>query len=489
MGHLFKHFAVRLWTTLAFGSLATLVLLPPFAASFGPGWMIVPCVGVFALVFWLLGLIFAALGHRRLARLLKEVSVWDRAGMTREASQALARAADTVDSFFFSPLNRRAPAARLLAKMAHFQLAQAAPEPSSDAIVGAYLRDFPRDRIAAVKWLDGVLAGRALTARSHDIAARIGAAHPEDTELQRMLAQFYLAERRTDFAALHAYRHLLETPADLPNALLIDLADLFISQPRCDGLALEVYLAAVEREVNRQQLLPAIAACCRLIHPSPVTLPLLVRADEVLMGIEPAERKRMSLAFMPDIADMDRGQRPKTPRPARSVQIVKAIRALGGFGRAAMAETTGMIHRLRRQLAAMNTHRTKSVLKWVATGALTAGLAWLAISTALYFKSSTEPVAPTPAPEAAPAPVTDPFTLQVAAYLKETDAQRFVDQLKALGLDAYWTRATGSNKTWYQVRISHFKTKAEARAFGEDLKKRQQIGDYYVANYKPPDVP
>jgi septal ring-binding cell division protein DamX len=87
------------------------------------------------------------------------------------------------------------------------------------------------------------------------------------------------------------------------------------------------------------------------------------------------------------------------------------------------------------------------------------------------------------------APVTDPFTLQVAAYLKEDDAQRYADQLKGQGLDAYWTRASGSGKTWYQVRIAHFSTKAEARMVGEDLKTRGLIGDYYVANYKRPDVP
>ena len=97
MGHLFKHLAVRLWTTLAIGSLATLVALPPVAGSLGPGWMLVPCLGVFAVVFWLSGLIFATLGRRRLTRLLKEAAVWDRAGMTREAGQALARAAGILE--------------------------------------------------------------------------------------------------------------------------------------------------------------------------------------------------------------------------------------------------------------------------------------------------------------------------------------------------------------------------------------------------------
>ncbi|MFO7645349.1 MAG: SPOR domain-containing protein, partial [Desulfosarcina sp.] len=63
------------------------------------------------------------------------------------------------------------------------------------------------------------------------------------------------------------------------------------------------------------------------------------------------------------------------------------------------------------------------------------------------------------------------------------------EQLKGHGLDAYWTRASGTNKTWYQVRISHYATKEAARAIGEELKGRQLIADYYVANYKRPEVP
>jgi len=115
------------------------------------------------------------------------------------------------------------------------------------------------------------------------------------------------------------------------------------------------------------------------------------------------------------------------------------------------------------------------------------GVGWLVINTAIHFADTFKTVEKAPLPVVAPA--TDPFTLQVAAYLKESDARRYVDQLKGQGLDAYWNRASGSSKTWFQVRISHFKTKAEARSVGEDLKARQLIGDYYVANYKRPDVP
>ena len=127
------------------------------------------------------------------------------------------------------------------------------------------------------------------------------------------------------------------------------------------------------------------------------------------------------------------------------------------------------------------------MLKWSAMGLFIIGVGWLVTNTAIHFADTFKTLEKAPVPVVAP--VTDPFTLQVAAYLNETDAQHYVDQLKGLGLDAYWTRASGSSKTWYQVRISHFKTKAEARTVGEDLKTRQLIGDYYVANYKRPDVP
>jgi hypothetical protein len=147
----------------------------------------------------------------------------------------------------------------------------------------------------------------------------------------------------------------------------------------------------------------------------------------------------------------------------------------------------GVANQLRKIRGGISSRRAKSVLKWSAMGLFVIAVGWLLINTAMHMAATFKPVEKPPEPVAAP--VTDPFTLQVAAYLKETDAQRFVEQLKGQGLDAYWTRASGSNKTWYQVRISHFKTKADARTVGEDLKTRQLITDYYVANYKRPDVP
>ncbi|MBC2711921.1 MAG: SPOR domain-containing protein [Desulfosarcina sp.] len=484
---MFKHLAVRLWAALVIGSLVALVVLPPFAGAVGSGWMIVPGLCLLAAAYWFTGVAFAAMGCRRLERLLGEATVWERAGMPREARQALARAAATVDSFFFSPLSRRAPAGRLLAKMARFQLAQTAPDSSSDAIIGAYLQDFPRDRNAAIKWLDGVLAGRAVTQKSHDIAARIGAVHPEDVAIQRMLAQFYLAERRCDFAALQTYRQLMDAGELLPDALFSDITDLFLAQQRADSLALKVYLDVYERGGRDKRLLPGIATCCRMIHPSPLTLQLLGRADGVLDGIDASQRSKMAAGFLPELTDTG-PRRPVRRRRIMRLAIGPMIQeALAGLGRSASGCAAGVSSQLRKARGILSSRRAKSAVKWAAMGLFTIGVGWLVINTAMHLAATFKTVEKAPVPVVSP--VTDPFTLQVAAYLKETDARSYVNQLKGQGLDAYWTRASGSSRTWYQVRISHFKTKEEARAVGEDLKKRQLIGDYYVANYKRPEVP
>ena len=483
MGYLFKHLTVRLWASLITAALIALVILPPVAGFLGPAWMIVPVVGILAGAFWLTGAGLAALGRRRLTLLLQEAAVWDRAGMGREARQAFIRAADTVNSFFFSPLSRQKPAGQLLTQMTRFQLAQTEPEELSDELVDAYLRRFPHDRDAAVKWLETVLAGEESTPQMQDIASRIGAVHPQDLAVQRMLARIYLDERRSDFAALECYRLLLGDEKFIDGDLLGGMADLFLSQSRADTLALRAYLAQMKNGSEDARLLPAIAACCSVIHPNPDNLTLLDRADVLLGDIDPDQRSQMAEAFNPRMTTL-RMTRPSQRRRINWRAIgagSQAIWHVAGHLFSALARAT------RRLRAVFSSRSAKSTLKWAAMGLFMVGVGWLLVNTASHLAVGIKPAETKTQPMAAP--ITDPFTLQVAAYLKESDAQRYVNQLKKKGQDAYWTRASGGGKAWYQVRISHFKTKAEARAVGESLKTSGLIGDYYVANYKRPDAP
>jgi hypothetical protein len=126
----------------------------------------------------------------------------------------------------------------------------------------------------------------------------------------------------------------------------------------------------------------------------------------------------------------------------------------------------------------------KPLLRWTIVSLVGIGLAVFVVNTASHLLQSRSTPEDIVTPQVVK--ITDPFTLQVAAYLKTDHAEKYVQQLKAQGLDAYWTAAQGAKRKWYQVRISHFADKDAARAYGEDLKAKGIIDDFYVANYQRP---
>ncbi len=480
-----KHSAVRLWTALILGGVAALVILPLLVGTMGPKWMVVPGIVFLLVAYWITGAVFAAIGRHRIDRLIDEAAVWERAGMLREVRQVLAGALNTVDSFFFSPSSRQAPARKLLAQTARFQMAQAKTDLPSDDVVEAYLISFPHDRDVAVNWLNGVLAGKTVTRQTHAIVARIKNTHEDDKEILPMVAQFFLDERCCDLTALKTYRQLVDAGVSLPDDLVHHMADFFLSLSRSDTLALKVYLDRYERGDRNTALLQGIAACSMTICSGSVTRHLLSRVDSILEEIDLSERKRMAEAFSPALMKSEMVSSRKSRRIRRSV-IGPTIRAVQVELRTFLSRCiAGFSQRADKIRKSIRSRRAKVIVKWAAMGLSIAGVALLVINTVMHLSSPPKTVE-TP-PEQVIVLVADPFTIQVAAYLKESDARRYVDRLKNNGMDAYWTRASGGGKTWYQVRISHFETKAAAKVFGENLKMRGMVDDYYVANYNRPD--
>ena len=68
-----------------------------------------------------------------------------------------------------------------------------------------------------------------------------------------------------------------------------------------------------------------------------------------------------------------------------------------------------------------------------------------------------------PAEKSMPLPAAKPYTIQVAAFKSDRDADNLVAELKQKGFSAY--RAIGKvpgKGIWFRVRIGEFKNKAEA---------------------------
>jgi cell division protein FtsN len=118
----------------------------------------------------------------------------------------------------------------------------------------------------------------------------------------------------------------------------------------------------------------------------------------------------------------------------------------------------------------------------LAAAGLTAGGIWVGMDALEYFGPTASVPESAELSGPAPAAATDPFTLQVAAYLKQEYALKRMEDLKRQGLDAYWTETSSGGKIWFQVRVSHFPDLSTAREYGRKLKGKGVIEDFYVTN-------
>jgi hypothetical protein len=308
--------------------------------------------------------------------------------------------------------------------------------------------------------------------------ARIGHAHRNDWQFQKTLARIYIHSARTDFAALQTYRRVIDEPDRDPESVPIALANLFLSEGRADELALKVYVQAARRQDPSDELRSGLAASLRWIKSSARTRHLVAQARQIMGPITQSELERRSSGFLPPIghsAPSTDIQQPKTKLRSKLQRAAQKTSHLGD----------SLHQQMHQALKGLKTRRMRTVFKIGLICCLAFAAVTLLWDTAGHLvKPPTPP--PAPSPDATVKVEPAPYTLQVAAYRQPSYAERYIQALKAKGLDAYRAEARSQHKIWYQVRIGHFPTKAAARTYGQQLKTNRIIEDYYVANYEGP---
>jgi hypothetical protein len=346
------------------------------------------------------------------------------------------------------------------------------------------LRSNPQDEEVAENWIEQLESRGGLKEEHQDLAYLIGSAQPNNRIIQAALAQYYLLMERTDFPALQTYRRVSTAGEQMPPGFIDNLAHLFLREKRADEWALEIYLKAIGENDQRSEILRGIAACVQWVTPAERNKSLLQKACFCLEGIEAAEVEKMSAGFKP-LAPTDDKKAVHRPERKKPSFFPTAGAVLHTFYQDVSALPFWALRQIRSASRwAMQSKRARRVLTGVMFAGLTAGIIVLVINTIGHLVKTETTVAPKI--EKAPEQITDPFTLQVAAYLEPAYAKSYVEKLKKQGLDAYWREAMSANKKWYQVRVSHFADKKSARDFGESLKARGIIEDYYIANFIAP---
>ncbi|MBI9084668.1 MAG: SPOR domain-containing protein [Desulfobacterales bacterium] len=483
MTHFLKHTALRIWASIALGAPVSLMVLPAIQARFGLGWAPLPAglllVAAFFLTGWALNRIGLTLAERR----LREAGIWERSGEPHAAETAYADAVAIFDSFLISPRVRRHRSEHVTSRLARFYLARGEGDGRDRPMVTAYVRSHPEDREVADAWLRATAGVSTLGPLEQEAAHRIGEAHSDRPDIQLRLARLYLAARRTDFAALATYRRVFQQSDTDGSEMALALAELFLKEGRVDDWAMALYVQAAT-DGKGVDFLRGAAACVHWLVETSGNAQTLEKARKLVAGFDADALSRMRVGFVPP----DTGEpEPEKSGVARMVSAgakgaARVFSTMMGRMAAFAAAGCGKAASVLRRVG--HSPRARRIMLWIGVAAAGAGILVFLVNTAGHLLQPRTRPAHTPIPAAAP--VADRFTIQVAAYLKKVHAEKFVGELREKGIDAYWAEASGKNKQWFQVRIHHFSDKASARAYGESLKAKGIIDDFYVANYQLP---
>lgn len=79
------------------------------------------------------------------------------------------------------------------------------------------------------------------------------------------------------------------------------------------------------------------------------------------------------------------------------------------------------------------------------------------------------------------------FTIQIVAAPTQIEADETVNQLKAKGVDAYVLKSFLPGKgTFYRVRAGSFSNANDARKYGETLKQKGVVPEFFIAPFEAP---
>ena len=469
MSHFLRHTAVCLWLALLLAAGGSLWLMPALQAVAGLEALPFAAAGMLTLAFVGIGWSGTRLGLQRVRRSLRAAERAERDGRPEEAEAELHAALAALDRPWGSAAARRRTAPLVGARLARHYLAGARLDARGAAFVDAYLRHVPEDDEVAEGWAAQAELRGGLAEGQQELAGRLFRRHPDNPVIARVAARLFLLLERRDYEALQCYRRVCDPGQGAPDELR---AELERALGRAGGAE------APQRPVAGRAAAPAAVR---------LPVPPAARAPERSGPApawgdsdEPEPPFRMTAPAAAEAED----EEPQHP-DARSwgSQVRAGLRAAGvGLSGVLRAWSS----RLRVLQALGRTLAARQVLGATAVVGLGAILVWLVVTAMSdYFSRPHEaPVAAeAPAAEPPPAITDDPYTLQVAAYLKQEYAIRLVEDLKRKGLDAYWTETSSGGKVYYQVRISHFRDQQSARDFGRSLKGRGLIEDFYVTNY------
>ncbi len=424
---LLRHIAVRLSLTVVQGIPLSFILISRLNGVITAPNPPLAVLGILALFFITTGFLMNMAGKIAIRGYIREAGQWERAGYPEKSKEKYLKAINIFDSYLLGPWSGRKAARELTGAIARFSLAFSNCSSSFEKAAAVFIKTAPHEKELISLWLKKVFQMENPGSLEHQLLTTIAESlNPDDVKLIPLMAKIFMKTRRTDFAAQKIFTAIQSNP-DIHGKLYTEVN------------------AFVE---NQKQLKKTINGKSSFLERQPLH-------DEKTNRIFRKTFKKIgaAMAAIPDRAIFLIIYIFKKPQNIIS-STFKTVKTSPGIGKS---------------------------IKWGIISILCSGLILLMANTFIHLSRSTKPpkvIEKKIEVKAEP----KPFTIQVAAYLKKSHADKYVTDLKEKGLAAYITRTQGGGKTWYLVRISQFDSKKSAAEFGRDLKAKSIIDDFFVDN-------
>jgi hypothetical protein len=414
-----KNISVHLWITTLFAIPLSFYLLPGLAEFF-PG--INPLITGFVTIAGVIAIISILMdlaAKKIITNLIKEGHAWERSGIFNKADKNYTNALRIYDTFLLWPFASKKTAQKISGAIAKFYLNSSVENKNFKMGTLVYLKINPADKDIAHLWLTRLRKSSIVTSFEQEILSMLAERYYSDKILSILILDIFLGLEREDFTAKKLYQQVLSDPE--------------LKQ----GYAKKI---------------------------------------EALIG-KPEDTLQKEVSFQ--LFDK---------KPVRKVEIGKKVQVLTKKGvnslQSLWSFMGGSFSFLMLSAAKVYTYikQNEKIQFYLKVGFLTivSGLLlfFMVGPISHIFKSRTiekEKIK-------TPIQVFKPFTIQVAAYLKQKHAKRYVGILKKKEIDARIKKVYGGGKTWFVVRVSEFIDRKSAAAYGQKLKKQKIIDDFFVNN-------
>ncbi len=468
MIRILRHVSVRFWITTLITIPLIFVLLPWTGALF-PG---LPVTLIVAIVYLAVGLgIGSALdivGLRRIKSVLREGELWERSGIQARAEKKYIQAVRIYDSAWISPLVAKRTEPALTACLARFYLTSGSRCQEIQSAAAVYLSSNPGDETLAKLWLERIREQDLSATLTQSVLTALADMYYAHQDIAKVLVGIFLDLGRVDFSAKRLYRNFLDNIGekdlsgkdeggyrDRVNALIA--AGEHVSEPNAQDSALGVEML-MERTLGDLRAAPVES-----YNQETTEIPIHKKN-----GLGVSKQYILQMGRIPVVGFKG---------------LIGFLRsAFSGIGRGAaggllfILNQVGPVKSKLRNLI-RDKERIGVWLKGGLVGFLGIWLAFFIWNTLSHMLKSTEQPA-----HKIEVMINKPFTIQVAAYLKQAHADRYVAALKKKGITATVKSTGGGGKTWYLVRVSEFTDKKSAAEYGNRLKSDKVIDDFFVSN-------